>query len=281
VFKCLKWLRRSAVGQPPSWLVVLISLGLHGFILLIPLPTEPDPAENPEPEQVGLIELPPTAPPAIVPPSSEAALSPDEDTLLDEPPFTPDMTPKPEALSQSSPTPSIVEPTPMTPDPALPFPEVEPQSSPTPEPLEEAIAVPKSLVREGLQAFFAQLQTHPDRFGERWSLQDILEFFGEPEQAEQLLDPNQQPLPQIEAYHLFPEQTPQQVLEIVLAGLSEQQAFEVQPIAELGGGMIYGIYHNQDALRYVHIMPLNPESGSLLVMLSELPDGWQNERETE
>jgi hypothetical protein len=269
----------------PCRVTLLISLGLHGIVLLIPLRREPALENNAESEQVRWIELPAAPSPEIgfLPSSSNTKTTFDEIPPDSEPLLVPES--RPQSLPDLA-TIDLQNP---------PTPEAIPKPLPTPMPLsdhleqgiedlfsapllttrtsETEVAASESPVLGESQVFMALLQEHPDRFGEHWSLQEILEFFGEPGQAEQLLDHNQQPLSQIEAYHLFPEKTPQEILEeIVLLELTEQQDFDVQPIAHLGGGMIYEIHKNQESTLYANIVPLNPGSGSLLVIFSTLPD---------
>ena len=115
------------------WLspVLLISIGLHGIILLVPLPDRDnviEPEEVPLPEPIAVTTLPPTAdeePEAIAPP---AAFIPEPAPQVEAPP------PAPPPVIEVPPVIVPLEPTPEpTPDPA-PEPTPSPTPDPTPEP---------------------------------------------------------------------------------------------------------------------------------------------------
>ncbi|MFK8184245.1 MAG: hypothetical protein AB8B99_12800 [Phormidesmis sp.] len=119
-------------------------------------------------------------------------------------------------------------------------------------------------------SFIGYLQTQSGGF-EGMSLLDIFSLFGEPNQVSDFFDENDQPKLDVSSYHLFPEQTPEAVVDaIIKPKLSNQSDFKLQPLKNLSPGLTYQILQGE-AFRYLTIVRLNEDSGSVLIMSNSLP----------
>jgi hypothetical protein len=132
--------------------------------------------------------------------------------------------------------------------------------------------VESTLAEAELQEFLMLLRENAAGFGESWSLPEILEIFGEPGQLDLFLNTDQQLHPEIVEYRLFPDQTPEQVLEeIVMPELVDRRGFELREHEEFANGKVYEVRKGWRFVQYIHIVPLNPGSGSVLVIWNQLP----------
>lgn len=295
--------------------MLLVSLVIHGIVLMLPIPSD-SPQPEDQKETVGTIQLAPfpppspTALPATPSPTltlqpTPASPSPPAPVATPESSRSPQPTPLPQPIASSAtpasppasdvqrslpppPVPQPIQPLPLlpeellepvlppaptsfTPQPTLP----EQPSSPEPTPTLTEIPAPilaQSEAQAKLQAFLAQLDTDETSFGQTYSLRDILELFGEPEQIEFFFDPNQEPKPKIIEYRLIPDQDPKQVFDdIITSNLVNLHGFELRQDGEYAGGEIYAVWRDNILIQYLHIVPLNSRSGTLMVIWSQHP----------
>ncbi|MEM8503800.1 MAG: hypothetical protein AAF716_11685 [Cyanobacteria bacterium P01_D01_bin.1] len=119
--------------------------------------------------------------------------------------------------------------------------------------------------------FVDHLQLQDNGF-EATTLLDIFGIFGEPEQAKQFFDDNDQPKLDVLSYYLFPEQTPEQVWQtVVTPGLSSDTSLKLQPQEDFTSGLAYQLLQGE-VLRYLIIVRLNERSGSVLILSNSLPE---------
>lgn len=117
--------------------------------------------------------------------------------------------------------------------------------------------------------FIGYLQEQNSEFG--MPLLEIFSLFGEPEQANHFFDENNQPRLKVSSYHLFPEQTPEGIVDAIIEPeLSNQPDVELQPLGNVSSGLTYQILQGE-AFRYLTIVQLNEGSGSVLIMSDSLP----------
>ncbi|MBD2314539.1 hypothetical protein H6G20_22990 [Desertifilum sp. FACHB-1129] len=254
--------------RSPHWVYALmlgVSAIAHAAILMLPLPQTVPPQASQRSERVQLASPPrlatpkPTTSPAAIatpkPTTSPTAIATPKPTISPTALATPQPTTSPTAIATPKPT---ISPTAIaTPKPTIsPTPIATPQPSPNqvPSPLASQPVTPDLFLEEFLRGW----ETEVNLFGESWTLAEIVELFGQPEQAEQFLE-FQQPKPEIVAYYLIPEKTPQEVYESAIA---PQLNLQAEWYGSYGGGEVYAI-PTQPSVSYLNLVPLNPGSGTL------------------
>ena len=158
-----------------------------------------------------------------------------------------------------------------TPHPNI-VPVATPAASPSAVPLAPAsvTTTDETKIAANWENFVGQLQRQSSGF-ESMSLLEILNLFGEPDQASQFFDASDRPKLDVVSYHLFPDRTPEQVLEaVVMPELNDREGFDWQPLQNVTSGLAYQILQGE-ALRYLTIVQLNERSGSVLIVSTSLP----------
>jgi hypothetical protein len=216
-----------------------------------PQPLPAVPAKTPAPTTPLSPILPPPAAVSVNPP---AALAPDEpilDRSIAEANDSQAAEPTSEVADSASPT------TPSTDDSNSDS--VTPNVAPTDE--AKIVADWENLV--------SHFQEQDDGF-KGFTLLDIFENFGEPEQVNQFFDENNQPKLNVLSYYLFPKQTPEQVLQsVVMPELGSNTGFNLQRQEDFTAGWAYQLSQGE-MLRYLIIVQLNEGSGSVLLLSSSL-----------
>ncbi|MCD8488380.1 MAG: hypothetical protein LRZ84_17000 [Desertifilum sp.] len=238
--------------RSPHWVYALmlgVSAIAHAAILMLPLPQTIPPEASQRSERVRLASPPRLATPQ--PTTSPAAIATPKSTISPIPIATPQPTTSPTAIATPKPT---ISPT------AIATPKPSPNQ--VPSPLASQPVTPDLFLEEFLRGW----ETEVNLFGESWTLAEIIELFGQPEQAEQFLE-FQQPKPEIVAYYLIPEKTPQEVYESAIA---PQLNLQAEWYGSYGGGEVYAI-PTQPSVSYLNLVPLNPGSGTLVVIWQQAP----------
>jgi|GEM_PF-6655806 len=218
----------------------------------------------------------PLSPPVAIPVDPPADLTPDDpitetsDSPIDEPapeaaPYA-DLTPD-DPITETSDSP-IDEPAPE----AAPYSDSVPAATPSAVPSTPTSVTPtdEAKIAADWENLVGHLQRQNEGF-ESFTLLDIFNFFGEPEQANQFFDENNQPKLDVSSFYHFPEQTPEQVLQtVVMPELTSNTGFELQPRENFPAGLVYQLLQGE-MLRYLIIVRLNERSGSVLMLSDSLP----------
>ena len=208
---------------------------------------------------------PPVPSPAVDPPADltpEPPIPETSEPLLDELP--------PETAPDADLTPEA--PIPETNDSPIggPAPEVPPGSDPVPATTTSTVTPADEEAKADWDHLVGYLQEQEEGF-ESFSLLDIFNFFGEPEQVNQFFDENNQPKLDVSSFHLFSEQIPEQVWEMVMPELASNTGFDLQPQENFASGLAYQLLQGE-MLRYLIIVKLNEDSGSVLMLSDSLPE---------
>ena len=275
----------SAESSPPTDSISVVDLPT---LPAVP-PAPPEPADPPPPPTPA---VPSTSPGPVVPPASPA-------------PAAPPAPPEPPIPSASPTPPAPVAPPPASPKPAAPpalppvappaaptadlppeEPNTETSNSPTDQPVSEpapetdeppeepAIETSNSPIDEAKIAadwenLVGYLQRQEEGFAS-FTLLEIFNFFGEPDQANQFFDENNQPKLDVLSFYLFSEQMPEQVLQtVVRPKLFNSTGFELQRQENVSAGLAYQLSQGE-MLRYLIIVKLREGEGSVLMLSDSL-----------
>ena len=243
--------RPSIVSPAPPSPVTVVDASL-----LPTLPT-PEPQRLPAPT---VAVSPPVPPPVIIQVDPPANLPPNDpgyeisDRLIDGP------------ASQNAPNPTNI------------LPESTSSKPQTPPSLETHNVTPnnEAQITADWENLVGHLQNQNDGF-KSLNLSEIFTLFGEPGQINQFFyennqGENTQPKFDLLSYHLFSEQTPEEVLQtVVIPKLTNSPSFDLQPQVDFPAGLAYPLLQGEQ-LRYLIIVKLNEGSGSVLILSESLPD---------
>ncbi|MBE9028933.1 hypothetical protein IQ266_04045 [filamentous cyanobacterium LEGE 11480] len=179
---------------------------------------------------------------------------------------------KPRITRSPSPSPGpVTNPSPI----AIPTPTAIPTPSPmpTPTPTPTKAAPSPAAIEQSFQTVVDSFKVG-EGFGTS-SLADILEFFGQETQPDLLLGSQAQPKPGITSYQLFSNKTMAQVRDEQMQAKLKALQFTIDQLtltsdAPSTAGEVWQM-QRQAFQRYLQIMPLNPGSGTLLVIWTQPP----------
>jgi hypothetical protein len=241
-------------GRNNGWalpgLYWVVSLGLHGVLLFMPLPSEPPKPTAPRP-LVKITRLP-SPPPSPTPTPSPAP--------------TPSFTPTPSPSPTPAPSP-IASPSPQPSPPSRSPPEVTPVPSPSPAP-------PDPLAAPQIQAAFTTtIGQVAQQYGDRAA--DLSGIFATSpetfiEQPRKFYTPAGKPLPGFDGKTLQVDKAnPAQVFSLYEAAL-KGAGFQVAPLPDYGGGLLYEVKQGNVSY-YLNLLPLTDRSGTLVVIWALRP----------
>lgn len=140
---------------------------------------------------------------------------------------------------------------------------------PSTTPAAEPPALALELAQSEFQGFITAIKTG-DNFT-TFSLLELLELFGQPGQIELFFNPQGEQKPGILEFHVFPDKTPQQVVQgVVLAELGDRQGFELEIQPGFTTSQVFTATKN-GFTRHLQLVALNARSGSVLVVWDRLP----------
>jgi hypothetical protein len=246
----------------PLWvLMLLVSLGLHGLVLMMPIPSDPRKAQLPKQAKIKITQLPTFASPPSLKlspqPSPQPASSPPQVSFQTQSPapirsIPPSArpTPKPISKPKSLSTPAL-KPTPtLTLTPSLPTPTPS-TNTPTPTP-------PSS-------SSFDEVLTQVDQQGAFADFDSPELYFARPES---FYDKSGKPLSGFDGKFTYIEGTnPEDVYKKFFAN---SRGFKVFSAEKYGGGLLYKVEQNI-SVRYVNLLPVKDGSGTIVIVWSRLP----------
>ena len=269
----------SAESSPPTGSISVVELPTLPAPESQSLPAVPHPAAvSPSLPAPTVPSRPPLATVPSNPPAPAVPSSPPAAIPVDPPTDLPPDDPSPETSSSPTEQPDP-DPTADLP-PEDPSPETssslteQPESEPVPEtdlPPEDPSTETndEAKIAADWENLVGHLQSQDQGFAS-FPLLDIFNFFGEPEQTNQFFDENNQPKLDVSSFYLFPEQTPEQVLNtVVMPELTSNTGFELQLQENVSVGLTYQLSQGE-MLRYLIIVQLNERSGSLLMFSDSL-----------
>ncbi|NEQ54902.1 MAG: hypothetical protein F6K11_33065 [Leptolyngbya sp. SIO3F4] len=144
-----------------------------------------------------------------------------------------------------------------------------PDASPGSDPTSVTTADDGAKIAADLDYLVGYLKDQDKGFG--FTLFEIFDLFGESEeQVNQFFDENKQPKLDVSSFSHFPEQTPEQVWQtVVMPELTSNTDFDPQPQENVSAGLVYQLLQGE-MLRYLIIVRLNEESGSVLMLSDSL-----------
>lgn len=241
------------------------SVLLHSLLVFFPWKEKPRPlAESSPPENaIPIVDLSqlstspaseaqplPTVPSS--PPAPAVPISPPVATHVDLPPEAP-------IIETSD---SLTE---------QPAPELDIEAGLTPEaPITETSGSPvdEAKIAADWENLVGHLEDQDEGFG--FTLLEIFNYFGEPEQVSQFFDENNQPKLDVSSFSHFPTQTPEQVLQTeVIPELTNNTDFDLQPQENVSAGLAYQLLQGE-MLRYLIIVRLRDGEGSVLMLSDSL-----------
>lgn len=243
-------------------LALFISVLLHSLLVFFPWKEKPRPlAESSPPENsIPIVDLSHLSTPPVseAQPLPTVPSRPSAPAVSNSPPVATPVDLAPEAPITETSDSSIGEPAPeadLTPE--VPIPET------SDSPIDEA------KIAADWENLAGYLGEQDDGF-EFYDLLGIFRDFGEPEQVNQFFDENNQPKLDVSSFYLFPEQTPEQVLQtVVIPELTSNTDFDLQLQENVSAGLAYQLSQGE-MLRYLIIVQLNERSGSVLMLSDSL-----------
>ena len=286
-------------------IALFISVLLHSLLVFFPWKETPRPStvSSTPTDSISVVELPtlpavPSRPPAPVPPPSPPVpVPPPSPPVPVVPPSplvaTPAVPPAdlpPEAPSTETSDRPTEKPAPET-DPEIDLPPETPNTETNEGPIDPVLEVDsdtnllpedpstetndspidEAKIAADWENWVSHLQRQNQEQGfESLPLLDVFNFFGEPEQVNQFFDENNQPKLDVSSFYLFPEQTPEQVLQtVVIPELTSNTGFDLQPQENVSAGLAYQLSQGE-MRRYFIIVRLNERSGSVLMLSNSL-----------
>ncbi|MEM9151648.1 MAG: hypothetical protein AAGB19_14500 [Cyanobacteria bacterium P01_F01_bin.3] len=124
--------------------------------------------------------------------------------------------------------------------------------------------------------FLGHVQRQSDERLSKWPLLQIFNVFGEPGKGDLFFDENDMPKVNVSNHQLYPNQTPEQVLQaVIMPGLTNQQSLVIQRQDNFSQGLAYQILQG-DTLHYLTIVRLNERNDSVLVLSDTAPSQMSN-----
>lgn len=228
----------------------LIALGLHGLLLIVPLPDHLL-TESPKPlKEVKVTDLPAS------PKGSTSKSSPNSTSK----PTSNASTPRPDVVTRPpspTPTPSA------TPTPT-------PSAIPTPKPTTTLTSTPGVNIEGGeLDKFLEELAANTEMSADKAS-QPTLNSFSEPRFFFDQLGLNPKPKSDILTMRLINGKTPNQVQNQVLRSQGKGRNFRSEQLDGYGGGDVYRVLRD-NKVWYFNLVPTKDSSGTVVVVWKREP----------
>ncbi|AFZ18789.1 hypothetical protein Mic7113_3018 [Allocoleopsis franciscana PCC 7113] len=241
---------------------------------MIPMPTPDQPSKTSDLQPVRVVQLPPR--PRSSPLVSSKPQSPQPDSTVSNAQSSRRL----ESISSSaiSVPPSVNQPN-VTETPSnrssklsettVPKPEPAPTALPSNPPVASQPILDAEAAQSQFQVFITAVKT--DNNFTTYSLLEILELFGQPGQIELFFNQQEEQKPGILEFQVLPDKSLEQVIqEIVQIELGDRQGFTLQEQQSYGSNKVFAATKH-GFTRYIHVVPLNARSGSLLIIWDRPP----------
>ncbi len=248
-----------------------LSVGLHAIVLMIPLSLPPQPLKTFNLKPIRVVPRPPqsqSSPPSIPQPQPRKPSPAVSESRSSNPSSS--------TFPSVSSSPTTVQPSLVKLSAGIKPPQTPPstqskrralQSEP-PQPSPTPSSNPATAQIE-FQSFITGVKAG-DKFT-TYSLLEILELFGQPGQVEVFFNSQGQQKPGILEFQVFADKSLEQVIQdIVQTELGDRQRFTLQK-QEFAKNNILFTATKQGFTRYVHLLSLDAQSGTLLVIWDRPP----------